>query len=313
MEKMKIIDNGKEYVYTTLSGEKKVLEYGSLLIRMGAFLKNTNFHALYLASKKPEYKPGQIDNKTANVFIEAMIKSTLANSSRENDRRMLEILYDEEATPQRELITEVVKHEALMAEYQNGYEIIHDKMISEEFENILMGETVDNSLVKKLLSLGEITYTAVYNGATVDREIELTSIGQIISLEVENVVSRKNPDVIYRRCIECGNIFVTCGHAGNQDKLCNYKYTTGLCKKIRQKRLNENRNPYIEIDNRIFGVMYKKKDYIESELEEMHSWQEEYLKEMDPVKSSMSIEDYDKKARSTWTTIRKRINKENKK
>lgn len=209
---MKIIDNGKEYVYTTLSGEKKVLEYGSLLIRMGAFLKNTNFHALYLSSKKPEYKPGQIDNKTANVFIEAMIKSTLANSSRENDRRMLEILYDEEATPQRELITEVVKHEVLMAEYQNGYEIIHDKMISEEFENILMGETVDNSLVKKLLSLGEITYTAVYNGATVDREIELTSIGQIISLEVENVVSRKNPDVIYRRCIECGNIFVTCGH-----------------------------------------------------------------------------------------------------
>ena len=306
---MKIIDNGKEYIYMTLSGEEKHLEYGSILIRMGAFLKNTNFHALYLGTKKPEYRPGQVDDRTANIFIEAMIKSTLANSSRENDKRMLEILYDEEATPQRELITEVVKHELMMAEYQNGYEIIHDKKISEEFEKILMGE-LDTDIINKLLGLGKITYTSTYDGVSVVREIELTSIGQIISLEIENIVSRKNPDVIYRRCIQCGNIFVTCGHAGNQDRLCNYKYKSGLCKERRQKELNAKRDPCEVIDNRIFGSMYKRKDRPKDErdIEEFRSWKKEYLAFMDPYKHSINDEEYDELATKTWKTILKRIN-----
>lgn len=129
-------------------------------------------------------------------------------------------------------------------------------------------------------------------------------------MEIENIVSMKNPDVIYTKCIQWGNIFVTCGHAGNQDRLCSYKFTSELCKERRQRELNEKRDPCDVIDNRIFGSMYKRKDGPNDEraIEEFRSWKEEYLKIMDQYKHKINKIEYDELATKTWKGILKEIN-----
>lgn len=305
---MKIIDNGKEYIYTTPSGERETLEYGSILIRMGAILKNVNIEDLY---KKAKRVKRNFDTDTSkDFFVRAMIFDGVQRNSGSDGMRLLDIFYDEEASPQRELIIDVIEQEIITGKYKNGYEVISDKKIPVIFEKILMGEKVKEALVQKLLNLGEITYSATYNNNIVVKGIELKTLGQIISLEVENVISRKNPDVIYRRCIQCGNIFVTCGHAGNQDKLCSYNYSSGLCKKKRQAELNEKRDRYYVIDRKIYGCMYKRKDKVSDvrSIDELHLWQNEYQKKMKPYKDKISEDEYWDKAKATWKSMLGKIN-----
>ncbi|WP_022776265.1 hypothetical protein [Butyrivibrio sp. AE2015] len=303
---MKLIDNGREYVYTMLSGEKRPLEYGSLLIRLGAVLKNIMIEQLYLSVKKgTDYI---FDTELSeDFFIKANITGVM-------DKRFLDIFFEEDASAQREIIIGVIKEEVTRGGYSNGYDVISNIQISDIFEKILLGEKVESQYIFELLGLGKLVYTPILNNKKkIVEEIELTTLGQLITMEVKNVYNKKNPDLIYKRCIICGNLFATYNHRGNQEKLCDYNYSTGLCKKIRQKELDENRDPYIEVDNKIVRRMYKKKDYINADIEEMYMWQEEYLKAMNPEKNNLSLADYEKKADSTWNGIRKKINKENKK
>ena len=306
---MKIIDNGKEYIYMMLSGEKRRLAYGSILIRMGAFLKNASIDTLYSWAKNHVNVIFETDTNV-DFFAKAMIVGGLSDGSIENTR-IRDILLEDDAAPQRELITEVVKVETLGRKNGSGYDVVSEKTISEDFEKILLGEKVKKEIICKLLALDEISYTPIYVDGVIVREIHLSSLGQIISMEVENVISRKNPDIIYRRCIHCGNIFVTCGHAGNQDQLCSYKYSTGGCKRERQKYLDSNRDPYTITDRRIYGRMYKRKDEVDTDNEVakavMKSWQEEYRSIMNPLKNILSADEYEKKANMVWKSILKRL------
>lgn len=309
--KMKITDTGEEYIYKTKSGEEKHFDYGSILIRMGAFLKNTNIHSLYFGAARKH--PRSLDDKMASSLIEGVIRSTLKPPFLKETDKKYEILYEKDAIAQREILTEVVKQETLMGGLIDGYEVIRDKNISYEFEKILLNEPVDEKLINKLLSLGKLSYSGIYVNNRIIREIELGSLGQIISMEVENLLTRKNPQIQYKRCIQCGYVFLTRRKAGNQPQLCNYNYSSGCCKKMRQRVVDENRNPYKAIDRKIFDSMRQKADNnmgrnTDIKSTDKYAWRDEYLKEMEPLQNKIDVVDYEKKAREKWKLILNRIN-----
>ena len=295
---MIITDTGENYIYEMKSGELKELEYGSILIRLGAVIHNSNMHAILNWGRNK--RRWNVDEKMADTLISGFVKSTLSKE--------YEFLFDEDAVAQREIILEVMKNEAIMGEYDNAYEIINEKDLTDDIERILLGEQVDIDLINKLLSMGEIKYLGTYMDGVIVKSIELKTLGQLIAMEIENITIRKNPKIVFRRCMQCGRVFLTYRKAGNQNKLCDYKYSTGLCKKKRQKIVDDNRDPYEKIDLSIFEKMRKKESYNDVREGGITPWKEEYLNVMDPLKHTTDIEKYDSIARKTWKGILKKIN-----
>ncbi len=252
--------------------------------------------------------------KTADILVKPLITSVLHYT--EDKRRLLEIFQDPNAIGEREIITEAITIEMVKNDEQNRLAIFDDEALTEDFEKILINDP-DNLLseerVNELLNIGTIRYKSEIKDNKVVKRMEIDSISQIIALEIENIISKRNPDIVYRRCKYCKNIFIANRHAGNQDMLCSYNYSDGLCKKLRQKSLDDGKSGYEKVDKKIDETMRKKQHSEGYELSEYHIWRKEFMSFVDPLKNVVPLNEYEGMAKKKWTELRKRINEKKKK
>lgn len=235
-----LFDDGKKYYYKTNEGNNLEFDHGYLLMKSAIIMKNHNMSALYKGFNTPKEHSEDIASVTelVNYIVRSGVK-----------REIWEIVSEEE----REIFVKVVASELVRIGQGDRNElsqiIFNDKELAEDLEKILLGEFVEENRLGDILMLDKLEYVNSLQNGEYLQGYKIDSMGQLISLEVLNVLRNKNAEIIYRRCICCKQLFKADIGPGRPQMVCRYEYSKGPCKIERQKSLDKDRNP-IEIQDR---------------------------------------------------------------
>lgn len=270
-----LFDDGKKYYYNCAEGGFLEFEYGYLLMKSSLIMKNHNMSALYKAYNKSE------DHKREITDIITLVNYILKSGVHLD---IWEIVSEEE----RAIFVKVVASELLRIKHKDRNElsqlIFNDKELPNDLEKILLGEEVGEDRISDILMLDKLEYVSTVQDGEYLQGYNIVSMGQLIALEVLNVLRHRSEEICYRRCTECKKVFMASKGAGRPQERCRYQYSSGLCAKKRQKKLDAAKDNYAKQDSKIIenirgmirthGVRYSK----------LHDLYTEYEKEANRLK-----------------------------
>lgn len=325
-----LFDNDEEFVWRDdRDGELHTFQYGTFLIKM-AYIGAGNLREVYrdIIGRKLFEKIG--DKADLSTASDAYIKLDT-----ELDKMLKEIHFGDEISvedgfsfniPQdvSEMIYIEERHffESVMwielAQIMNGDiavdepveklipQFLSDKMLESDIEKILLGEDISVERMNEFLMMDMLCYVPQYLDGDLCKAYMISSLSQLLVLEIMKVQENKNGKYKYTKCPICGRIFAQKVGTGNIRKYCEYPYSKGLCKIEGQKRIDAGRSD-IEIH-------YKKMQDRIRKFEERHAakhdkiykWKDEFEDfHQDLIEQNVSSDEYISKT-NTWYDNKKK-------
>lgn len=274
-----LFDNGEEYVWQDgEDGNLYIFQYGTFLIKM-AYIGVGNLREVYrdIIGRKLFEKIG--DKADLSTASDAYMKL-----DKELDKMLKEIHFGDEISvedgfsfniPQD--ISEMICIEERkffeflmwieLAQIRNGDiavdkpteklipQFLSDKALESDIEKILLGEDISVDRINEFLMIDMLRYVPQYFDGNLCKAYVISSLSQLLALEIMKVQENKNGKYKYTRCPICGRIFAQKIGTGNIRKYCEYPYSKGLCAIEGQKRIDADRSDiekyYLKVKCRI--------------------------------------------------------------
>lgn len=269
-----LFDDGEKYYCEYNEDEYLEFEYGYLLMKSALIMKNHNMSAFYKMYNKPEVQKKELDGVI--TLINYVLKSGVDCD-----------IWETVSEIERDIFVKLTASELVRISQKDrnqlSQEIFNDKELPEDLEKILLEECLDEERVNNILMLDKLEYVSTLQDGKYLQGYNIVSMGQLISLEVLNLLRHKNSKICYRRCDCCKKIFMAKIGPGRPQKICKYNYSRGLCKGSHQRELDEKRNLFEKQDRRIkenVRGMIRHHGLLHGELYKLNEEYERYSKKL---------------------------------
>ena len=295
-----LIDDGEKYIWKYDSnGEEYTFQYGNLLIKM-AYIGTGNLREVYrdiIGRKKFEEIGAKADLSAASdAYIkldkeldEMLKKMHLGDGISGEDGFSFNIPLDVSEIIN---IYEMEFFESVMwvelAQIMNGDiavnkpmeklipQFLFDKALESDIEKILLGEDISAERMNEFLMMDMLCYVSQYLNGNLCKIYVISSLSQLLALEIMKVQENKNDKYKYTKCPICGRIFVQKVGTGNIRKYCEYPYSKGLCKIEGQKKIDAARSDIEKYRIRVLDRINKFGQRHSAKHNEIYNWKDEF-------------------------------------